>query len=109
MGRHSLWHVDVVSVAVVGVHPMRMWRRTLMCSSAKKPNKQNKQIDGQHTKSCFYLFNATTLIPTWGAASSSASEPPSSAGSRVDGSAAPEAPEEAGGAAGSGGLEEGAG
>lgn len=36
MGRHSLWHVDVVSVAVVGVHSVGMGRWTLMCSPGKK-------------------------------------------------------------------------
>lgn len=48
-------------------------------------------------------------ILTWGAASSSASGPPSSAASRADASSAPKAPEVACGAAGSGGPVEGAG
>lgn len=36
MGRHSLWHVDVVPVAVVGVHSVWVWRRTLVCSSVEE-------------------------------------------------------------------------
>lgn len=32
MGRHSLWHMDVVSMAVVGVHSVGVWGRTLVCS-----------------------------------------------------------------------------
>lgn len=36
MGRHGLWHMDVVSVAVVGVHPVRVWRWPLMRPPAKK-------------------------------------------------------------------------
>lgn len=34
VGGHGLWHVDVVPVAVVGVHPVGVRRRTLVCSSA---------------------------------------------------------------------------
>lgn len=34
MGRHSLRHMDVVPMAVVGVHSVGVWRWTLVCSSA---------------------------------------------------------------------------
>lgn len=34
VGRHGLRHVDVVSMAVVGVHSVRMGWWTLVCSSA---------------------------------------------------------------------------
>lgn len=39
MGRHSLWHMDMVSVAIVGMHSMRVLRWTLVCSSAMQLKK----------------------------------------------------------------------
>lgn len=30
MGRHSLRHMDVMPMTIVGVHSVRMWRRPLM-------------------------------------------------------------------------------
>lgn len=51
MGRHSLWHVDVVSMAVVRVHPVRVWGRTLMCSPAKR-----NQTHVSYTKFYFCFF-----------------------------------------------------
>lgn len=100
MGRHSLWHMDVVSVAVVGVHSVGVWRWTLMRSSARKEkhwfNEERLMAGGLS----FTLISVLTL----GAASSCASGPPSSAASHVDGASARRPPVLAYGVAGSGGL-----
>lgn len=114
MGRHSLWHMDVVSMAVVGVHSVGVWRRTLMCSSAKKREYRlkkdwfradtNTQIQGGKTLECCVM-----AVLTWDAASSCVSGPPSSAVSRVDEASAPRPPVPAYGVAGSGGPLAGAG
>lgn len=45
MGRHSLWHMDMVPMAVVGVHSVWMWRWTLVCSSVgREQYKKKKKI-----------------------------------------------------------------
>lgn len=45
MGRHSLWHVDVVSVAVVGVHSVWVRRWALVCSSVGKERTQSLEAE----------------------------------------------------------------
>lgn len=51
MGRHSLWHMDVVSVAIIGVHSVGVRRRALVCSSAGG--------DRYRFTSGFYVFGET--------------------------------------------------
>lgn len=102
MGRHSLWHMDVVSVAVVGVHSVGVWRRTLMRSSARKGK---HWLNKEWFTNGVLSFTPTLVlrILTLGAASSCASGPPSSAESHVDGAFAQRLPVLAYGVAGSGG------
>lgn len=103
MGRHSLWHMDVVSVSVVGMHSVGVWRWTLMCSSARKGKHCFNEEWFMAGDLCFMLISVLATL-TLGAASSCASGPPSSAASRVDGASARRPPVLAYGVAGSGGL-----